>query len=203
MLSLGKLCEVHGYSYERTNGRKPHLVKNGKRIQCNTENYVPIVVPGLSTTSSPSSSSTPTPPTSSTQNIEGSIPDPASIRSESEDRRARGDPLHRPGEFPKFDENMDQEPSRRNPLHSDIPDWLQEFTENLVDERVLEHRDSHSSSSHESSLEPPRKVASGKHSVCTHFPKDRNCEICQRTKITRAPCRRHTGEVVPRAENCW
>ena len=26
----------------------------------------------------------------------------------------------------------------------------------------------------------------GKHSVSTHFPKDRNCEICQRTKITRA-----------------
>ena len=40
----------------------------------------------------------------------------------------------------------------------------------------------------------------GKHSVYTHFPKDRNCEICKRTKITRAPCRRHTGGVVPRAE---
>ena len=35
----------------------------------------------------------------------------------------------------------------------------------------------------------------------THFPKDRNCEICKRTKITRAPCRRRTGEVVPRAVN--
>ena len=33
----------------------PHLIKNGIRIQCNTENFVPIVVPGLST-SSPSSS---------------------------------------------------------------------------------------------------------------------------------------------------
>ena len=31
--------------------------------------------------------------------------------------------------------------------------------------------------------------------------KDRNCEICQRTKITRAPCRRRNGGVVPRAEN--
>ena len=40
----------------------------------------------------------------------------------------------------------------------------------------------------------------GKHSVYTHFPKDRNCEICQRTKITRAPCRRRNGEAVPRAE---
>ena len=31
-------------------------------------------------------------------------------------------------------------------------------------------------------------------------PKDRNCEICKRTKITRAPCRRRNGEAVPRAE---
>ena len=41
----------------------------------------------------------------------------------------------------------------------------------------------------------------GKHSVYTHFPKDRNCEICKRTKITRAPCRRRNGEAVPRAAN--
>ena len=37
--------------------------------------------------------------------------------------------------------------------------------------------------------------------VYTHFPKDRNCEICKRTKITRAPCRRRVGRVVPRADN--
>ena len=40
----------------------------------------------------------------------------------------------------------------------------------------------------------------GTHSVYTHFPKDRNCEICKRTKITRAPCRRRNGGAVPRAE---
>ena len=40
----------------------------------------------------------------------------------------------------------------------------------------------------------------GKHSVWTHFPKDRNCEICQRTKITRAPCWRRIGGAVPRAD---
>ena len=43
---------------------------------------------------------------------------------------------------------------------------------------------------------PTRSLDLGKHSVETHFPKDRNCEICQRTKITRAPCRRCTGEAV-------
>ena len=41
----------------------------------------------------------------------------------------------------------------------------------------------------------------GKHNVHTRFPKDRNCEICKRTKIIRAPCRRRNGEAVPRAVN--
>ena len=40
-----------------------------------------------------------------------------------------------------------------------------------------------------------------KHSVFFHFPKDRNCEICQRTKITRTPCRRRNGGAVPPAGN--
>ena len=55
VLSLGKLCDENGYSYEWINGQKPHLSKNGIRIQCNTENFVPIVVPGLSSSSSSSS----------------------------------------------------------------------------------------------------------------------------------------------------
>ena len=52
VLSLGKLCDENGYSYEWINGQNPHLIKNGIRIQCNTENFVPIVVPGLSASSS-------------------------------------------------------------------------------------------------------------------------------------------------------
>ena len=64
VLSLGKLCDENGYAYEWINGQKPHLIKNGIRIICNTENFVPIVVPGLSTSSSSGSHlSTPmTPP---------------------------------------------------------------------------------------------------------------------------------------------
>ena len=85
---------------------------------------------------------------------------------------------------------------------SEIPEWLQEFIENLVHDGVLEHRDSHASSSHEVSLEPTckRSEGLGNHSVYTHFAEDRNCEICQRTKITRAACRRRNGGAVPRAE---
>ena len=52
VLSLGKLCDENGYSYEWINGQKTHHMKNGIRIQCNTENFVPIVVPGLSASSS-------------------------------------------------------------------------------------------------------------------------------------------------------
>ena len=62
VLSLGKLCDEHGYSYEWITGQKPHLIENGIRIQCNTEYFVPIVVPGLSASSS-SSLSTSTPMT--------------------------------------------------------------------------------------------------------------------------------------------
>ena len=55
VLSLGKFCDENGYSYEWINSQKTHLIKNGIRIQCNTENFVPIVFRGLSTSSSSSS----------------------------------------------------------------------------------------------------------------------------------------------------
>ena len=51
--------------------------------------------------------------------------------------------------------------------NSKIPEWVPEFRENLVDDRVPEHRDPHFSSSHEVSLEPTskRREDLGKHSV--------------------------------------
>ena len=47
-------------------------------------------------------------------------------------------------------------------------------------------------------VERPTKVVSKsrKHCIYVRFPKDRNCEICLRTKMTRALCRRRTGEAV-------
>ena len=41
VLSFGKLCDENGCSYEWINGQKPHLIKNGIRIPCNTENFFP------------------------------------------------------------------------------------------------------------------------------------------------------------------
>ena len=107
---------------------------------------------------------------------------------------------HEPPETKNTNKNGDNETVRGNPLR-DLPEWLEEFTENLVDERVPVHWDAPASSSRESVSEPRVKVASGKHSIYTHFPKDRNCDICMRTKITRAPCRKRTGTAIHRAEN--
>ena len=108
-------------------------------------------------------------------------------------RETNHEPVHQGNQkFPKTNkkETMIE---RGNPLSADsgrasseIPEWLQEFRENLVDDEVPECK---------------RREDFGKHSVYTNFPKDRNCEICQRTKSTRAPCRRRNGVAVPRAEN--
>ena len=63
---LGKLREDHGYAYYWKRGQKPHLIRNGKRIDCNISNCVPFVFPGLSTRSS-STTPSPSSPSSSPQ----------------------------------------------------------------------------------------------------------------------------------------
>ena len=160
--------------------KKTHLIKNGIRIQCNTENFVPFVVPGLSAsssssslsstsmtpsrqeidhpTSSSSSSTSPTTTVSSDsetrarEDLSGIDSQPALVSSSHVERTERGDPLTKPTKNPKpTQKNENHETERADPLCSDIPDWLQEFRENLVDDRVPERRDSHASSSHEPS----------------------------------------------------
>ena len=49
ILSPVKLCEDHGYSNEWVSGQKPRVTKDEKSIICKTDNFVPLVVPGLST----------------------------------------------------------------------------------------------------------------------------------------------------------
>ena len=101
VLSLGKLCDEHGYPCQWINGQKPHLIINGIRIQCNTENFVPIVVPGLSASSSSSlSTSTPTTPLrqeidhpkSSSSSSTSTPMTSSTVSSESVDRQEHGDP---------------------------------------------------------------------------------------------------------------
>ena len=93
VLSLGKLCEDHGYTYHWTSRQ---LTKKGKRIDCNMSNYVPCVVQGLST-----SSSAPSTTTSSTSSSKDSKFDvsrytenPATEKSGSSSEELRGNPVH-------------------------------------------------------------------------------------------------------------
>ena len=101
VLSLGKLSEDHGYNNHWTSGQKQHLIKNCRKIDCNTANYVPFVVPGLSTSSSTSSSLAS--PTSSSQDTVTATKHPASTRSESMSEEVRGNSSH------------------------DLPEWLEEL----------------------------------------------------------------------------
>ena len=196
VLSLGKLCDENGYSHEWINGQKPHLIMNGIRIPCNTENSVPIVVPGLSCSSSGSSSTSKTPSrqeshfsssssTSSSSTTESEIQSqergdriesdisPVQVSNSVDDRSGRPDDTQA-NKTPKTNKN-EPKMERSDPLltdsvrvSSEIPEWLQEFRD-----EVPEHGDSHASSSHEASLEPTtkRREDLGKHSVYTHFPK--------------------------------
>ena len=77
--------------------KKPHLIRNGKRIDCKKSNYVPFVVPGLSA-SSFSTTPSPTSPLSSSQDsvfdVNRYTENPVHVRSESTSEELRGDPLH-------------------------------------------------------------------------------------------------------------
>ena len=157
VLSLGKLCDENGYSYEWINGQKPHFIKNGIRIQCNTENFVPIVVPGLSSSSSGSSSTSKTHSkqesySSSSSSASSSSPTESEIQiREREDginsdtspvqvSTSVDDRLGKPEEIqvnknPKTNKK-ETTIERGNPCDSEIPEWLQEFRENLVDDEI-------------------------------------------------------------------
>ena len=207
-------------------GNTPAVLSLGKlcRIICNTENFVPIVVPGLSSLSSGSSSTLRTSMKQESHSFSSSSSSPSSLTVGDLSVRERGDEPNSDispvpvsnlvddgsGQPEEIQANKTPKPNkkdttieRENPLDSEIPEWLQEFRENLVDDEIPLQGGSHASSSHEVSSEPitKRREDLGKHSVYTHFLKDRNCEICKRTKITRAPCRRRNGETVLRVVN--
>ena len=192
VLSLGKLCDENGYSCEWMNGQKPHLLKNGIRNPCNTENFVPIVVPGLSSSSSGSSSTSRTPlkqeshsssssssPSSPTvgeisvrerEDAPDSDISPVPVSELVDDRTEKPVETQAKG-IPN--PNKKETTIERGNLcdDSEIPEWLQEFRENLVDDEIPLQGGSHASSSHEASLEPTtkRREDLGKHNVHTHF----------------------------------
>ena len=132
--------------------------QNGRKINCNTANYVPFVVPVLTTSSSTSSSLTF--PTSSSQDIVTTTEIPSTRRSESTIEFARGNPSRESTEIENPNKNDDDDEELQSDELQGVPDWLREFKHGLVDESVPDHRDT-SSSSHELPSEPRAKVVSG------------------------------------------
>ena len=157
VLSLGKLCDENGYSYEWINGQNPHLIKNGIRIICNTENFVPIVVPGLSS-SSPGSSSTlrtsmkQESHSSSSSSSSSSSPTVGEISVREREDAPNSDispvPVSelvddRSGKPEEIQANKNPKTNKKettiergNPCDSEIPERLQEFRGNLVDDEI-------------------------------------------------------------------
>ena len=186
---------------------------------CNTENFVPIVVPGLSSSSSGSSSTSRTPIKQESHSSSSSSSSPSSPTVGEIPAREREDVTNSdisPVPVSELVDDRTEKPvetqANEIPKTKRKPRWNGEtrvilrsrngckFRENLGDDEIPVQGGSHACSSHEASLEPirTRREDLGKHSVYTHFPKDRNCK---RTKITRAPCRRRNVEAVLRAVN--
>ena len=139
-----------GYSYEWIHGQKPHLIKNGIRIPCNTENFVPFVVPGLSSSSSGSSSTSKTPSRQESHSSSSSSASSSSPTVSEIQIREREDGINSdisPVQVSTSVDDRSGQPDettieRSNPLNSEIPEWLQEFRENLVDDEIPVHGDS-------------------------------------------------------------
>ena len=207
-----------------TNGSHP--IKNGIRIICNTENFVPIVVLGLTSSSSGSSSTLRTsmkqesPFSSSSSSSSPSSPKVGemSVREREDAPNSDISPVpvselvdHRTGNLWKPKPTKYLNPIKKKPQQNAEPRVV-----------ILRFRNGRKNSwriwwmtkfHYREALTPVLLMKLLQIRLQRHVriwvstvlrlisPKDRNCEICKRTEITIAPCRRRTGEAVPRALN--
>ena len=141
VLSLGKFCKEHGNTYEWPSGREARLNQNGKQTFCKTKNLVLLVVPGLSSSTSTSSTLT---------------SHPHLFLS-----------IQQTCEVTKATVNC-SEGFAGNCNGDGVPEWLEDFTENLE----IVDMPAAANISHDSDPECPFKVASRTHSIFVHFPKD-------------------------------
>ena len=104
------------------------------------KNYVPFAVPGLWASSS-STTSSPTSPSSSSQDsvfdVNRYTENPVQERSGSTSGELRGHPLHETTETENKNKNGESEEVKWDISH-ELPDWLQEFRENVVEMKVLQ-----------------------------------------------------------------
>ena len=95
VLSLGKLCEDHGYTYHWTSGQKPRLTKKGKNIELCT-------ICGSWFICEFSTTPSPTYPSSSSQDsvfgVNRYSESPVQERSRSTSEEIRWNPMHKPTE---------------------------------------------------------------------------------------------------------
>ena len=133
VLSLGNLRGSWVY-VPLNQCQKPHLTQNGKRINRNKANYVRFVVPGLLASSSTSPS--PASSTSSPQDTVISTENPATEKGEIMSEESRGNPSRGSAETENTQNEDDEE--LRSELLQDLPEWRQNFKENLV-EKMFNH----------------------------------------------------------------
>ena len=176
--------------------RRRHPPKKARKSS-NLANHVPFVVPGLSTSSSTLSSHASA--TSSSQDTVISTKNPATEGSEIMGEGSRGSPSHESAEA----ENTNEMKTTKNyevnyckmcqngyKISTRIW-WTRMFNRiNILPALLMIYQWSREE----------KWYRAGKHSIKTHFPKDRNDDIRLRTKITRASCRRRANAVMPRPE---
>ena len=122
VLSVGKLCEDHGHTYHWTSCQKPHLIRMARDLiaiyptMCHLwflvyQRVFPLLHLHL------------------LLHHENPVPE----RSGSTSEELRGDPLHESTETENKNKNEEREEVQRDISH-ELPGWLQEFRETLVDE---------------------------------------------------------------------
>ena len=120
---------------------------------------------------------------------------PATTRIESTSEEVQGDLSHGPAETRKKHLRNDDNVDVQGNLSHDLPEWLQEFRYGRW-MKVFQLTGTHPRVllvNYLQSREPKWYRVS--------FPKDRNCDIFLRTKVTRASCRKRTGTIVSGGEH--
>ena len=111
--------------------------------------------------------------------------------------------IGKPVEIPQKPENTNKKedpvPVQGDRLR-DLPEWFEEFAESLEDEGVLASRDTFLRTQIRNVLQ---KWYRGSTISLLTSPKTDIAKSGCEPKMTRAPCRRRTGEAVPRTEKFW
>ena len=148
VLSLGTLCEENGYSNKWHPGLPSYLIQNGKKVDCKTDNHIPLIVPNVQATEHQTVSS----------------------------GRPEADTSCGPERLQPFMEGLTRGGDRQvRQIYLPLT-WPSHFQRFLLPQILLQ------------TIQKEITMYS------FIFPKGPNCEVCRRTKVTRAPCRRNPDD---------